>query len=71
MKWYKLKNSTCPKCERALKPEEQNSKITCGNPACDFSISPGRMQEIVSDQAQRFKRRDSFSAFDRSGWNRF
>lgn len=71
MKWYKLKSSKCPKCESALAPEEVNGKIACGNPGCDFSISPEKMSAIVNDQVQKYQRRDRFAAFDRSGWNRF
>lgn len=50
MKWYRLKDNGCPKCDCKLHPLMTGRLIVCNSKKCDFKISPERMQEIVSQQ---------------------
>jgi len=53
MKWYRLKDNGCPKCNCKLRPLMSGNLIVCNSKKCDFRISPQRMQEIISEQVSR------------------
>lgn len=49
MRWSRLKNYKCPKCNADLAKRSETMLHKCSNAQCDFSITEERMQELVSD----------------------